>query len=144
MDTSDTLQDVREKYVNELRRLMNIQSDLHAPPVVRLVWDKEVFRGVVGKSERDLHYCFVPTACPCERNWPFPLRNIEPSRSKSKSGSRRSPDVQKSYTVVRGDTIGGVAFETLSRCLVMANYRAGRTASAIRCGYPERADVSET
>ena len=35
LDTSDTLEDVREKYVNALRGLMNINDKLHAPPIVR-------------------------------------------------------------------------------------------------------------
>lgn len=38
VDTSDTLQDVRTAFVNPIRALMNIDPDLHAPPVVKLVW----------------------------------------------------------------------------------------------------------
>src|SRR5690242_8038595 len=47
VDTSDTLDDVRERYVDRIRGLMNINADLHAPPIVRLVWDTQVFRGVL-------------------------------------------------------------------------------------------------
>ena len=47
VDTSDTLENVRVKYVQWFRNLMNIQSDLHAPPVIRLVWDTDIFRGVL-------------------------------------------------------------------------------------------------
>src|SRR5437016_267485 len=47
VDTSDTLEDVCEKYTRELRNLMNIDSELHAPPVVQLVWDRAVFTGVL-------------------------------------------------------------------------------------------------
>src|ERR1700757_854695 len=37
VDTSDTLDDVRDKYVTRLRALMNINIDLHAPPIVKLM-----------------------------------------------------------------------------------------------------------
>src|ERR1700752_1081187 len=40
VDTSDSLEDVRLKYVNKLRGLLNIDSHLHAPPIIRFVWDK--------------------------------------------------------------------------------------------------------
>src|SRR6516225_6298104 len=33
VDTSDSLDDVRVKYVNKLRGLMNLNRDLHAPPI---------------------------------------------------------------------------------------------------------------
>src|SRR4051812_16230834 len=47
VDTSDTLEDVRDRYVNKLRGLMNINIELHAPPIVRLVWNGQVFVGVI-------------------------------------------------------------------------------------------------
>src|SRR5258706_16152035 len=43
VDTSDTLDDVRDKYTNKLRALMNINDKLHAPPIVPFNWDKQVF-----------------------------------------------------------------------------------------------------
>ena len=44
-DTSDTLEDVREKYVNKLRNLMRLNADTHAPPIVA-VSTPSVVRGV--------------------------------------------------------------------------------------------------
>ena len=46
-DTSDTLEDVREKYVNKLRNLMRLNADTHAPPIVAFTWDTQVFKGVL-------------------------------------------------------------------------------------------------
>src|SRR5262249_32144908 len=46
-DTSDTLNDVREVYVNKIRELLNIRGESHAPPIVNFIWGKYVFRGVV-------------------------------------------------------------------------------------------------
>src|SRR5580693_6853783 len=38
VDTSDTLQDVRIAYVDKLRGLMNLNRELHAPPIVTFTW----------------------------------------------------------------------------------------------------------
>jgi len=43
VDTSDTLEDVRTKYVNKLRGLMNLNRELHAPPIVAFTWDSKYF-----------------------------------------------------------------------------------------------------
>ena len=43
-DTSDTLKDVREEYVNKVRNLMRINEESHAPPIVRFVWVKTQVR----------------------------------------------------------------------------------------------------
>lgn len=110
VDTSDTLQDVREKYVNKLRGLMNIQGDLHAPPIVRLVWDKDVFRGVL-ESLNVTYLMFRPDGIPLRAKLAVSLKEYRTVEEQIKERPRSSPDVQKSYTVVRGDTISGVAFK---------------------------------
>src|ERR1700693_5139970 len=46
-DTSHTLVDVRLAYVTARRGLMDLNRELHAPAIVRLVWDTEIFRGVL-------------------------------------------------------------------------------------------------
>ena len=56
VDTSDTLENVREKYVDKLRNLLRINSELHAPPIVRFIWDTDIFRGVLDSPDVDKHY----------------------------------------------------------------------------------------
>ncbi|TWT91740.1 CIS tube protein [Stieleria varia] len=110
VDTSDTLQDVREKYVYKLRGLMNIQGDLHAPPIVRLVWDKDVFRGVL-ESLNVTYLMFRPDGIPLRAKLAIALKEYRTVEEQIKERPRNSPDVQKIYTVVRGDTISSVAFK---------------------------------
>lgn len=109
VDTSETLEDVREKYVNRLRGLMNIQSDLHAPPILRLVWDKEVFRGVL-ESLTVTYVMFRPDGAPLRARLAVSLKEYKTVGEQLRERPRRSPDVDKTYTVVRGDTISGIAF----------------------------------
>ena len=46
VDTTDTLEDVRDR-TDALQGLMKINGEIHALPIVRLVWDGDLFLGVV-------------------------------------------------------------------------------------------------
>lgn len=109
VDTSDTLEDVREKYVNRLRGLMNIQSDLHAPPIVSFFWGSTIFRGVM-ESLNVTYVMFDPTGIPLRAKLSISLKEYKTVAQQLKERPRNSPDVDKSYTVVRGDTISSIAF----------------------------------
>jgi hypothetical protein len=87
LDTSDTLEDVRLR-VEPLQKLMKINGELHAPPIVRMVWDGEVFLGVV-ESLALIEY-----------------RTVEDQVAET---PRQSPDVEKSHVVRRGDSLASVA-----------------------------------
>lgn len=108
VDTSDTLEDVREKYVNRLRGLMNIQTELHAPPVVRLVWDTQVFRGVM-ESLSVNYTMFRPDGAPLRATLGVSLKEYRPVKDQVRESPTSSPDFVKSYTVQRGDTFSGIA-----------------------------------
>ena len=110
VDTSDTLDNVRDKYVQWFRKLMNIQSDLHAPPVVRLVWDTDVFRGVL-ESLNVTYTMFAPNGVPLRARLAISMKEYRTVAEQLKEHPRFSPDVEKSYTVSRGETITSVAFK---------------------------------
>jgi nucleoid-associated protein YgaU len=103
VDTSDTLEDVRKSYVDNIRRLMRPQETLHAPPIVRFVWDKVVFRGVVEKL--DVNYVlFGKGGVPLRAQLDLSLKEYRPAREQDLDPPRSSPTVEKSYVVRRGDT----------------------------------------
>lgn len=108
VDTSDTLEDVREKYVNKLRGLMNIDRELHAPPIVRFTWDSEVFRGVMD-SLNVTYVLFTPDGVPIRAKLSVSLKEYRPVEIQVKETPKNSPNVEKSYTVRRGDTLSGIA-----------------------------------
>lgn len=108
VDTSDTLEDVREKYVRRLRDLMNIQKGLHAPPIVRFVWGKENFRGVI-ESLTVTYTMFHLDGTPLRAKLNLTLKEYRPVEIQLKESPKESPDVDKSYTVLRGDTLIGIA-----------------------------------
>jgi len=109
VDTSDTLDDVRVKYVNALRGLMDINRELHAPPIVRFTWDTEVFRGVM-ESLNVTYVLFTPEGVPLRAKLSLSLKEYRPVDIQVKENPKASPDFEKTYVVKRGDTLSSIAF----------------------------------
>jgi len=108
VDTSDTLEDVRAKYVERLRGLMSPDSREHAPPIVRFVWGRSVFTGVMEKL--DITYqLFLPDGTPLRAKLDIGLKEYRPAAVQAMDPPRSSPTVEKSYLVRRGDTLSSIA-----------------------------------
>jgi nucleoid-associated protein YgaU len=119
VDTTDTLEDVRAKYVNAIRSLMNIDRELHAPPVVRLVWNgpwgsagrgEEVneFLGVI-ESLNVTYTLFTAEGVPLRAKLSIALKEWTTVEEQVKRFPTSSPDVEKSYVVRRNDTLSRIA-----------------------------------
>ena len=108
VDTSDTLEDVRTKYVNALRGLLNINSELHAPPIVAFVWDREIFKGVL-ESMNITYTMFTASGVPLRAKLSTTLREYRPVNVQYTERPRNSPDVEKRYVARRGDALWSVA-----------------------------------
>jgi nucleoid-associated protein YgaU len=107
LDTTATQEDVRERYVNPIRDLMKINADLHAPPIVCFVWDKDLFQGVVA-SLTLTYSLFTPKGVPLRAEAKLALTAYRSVEDQAKD-SRHSPDVEKSFTVRRGDRLDQIA-----------------------------------
>lgn len=109
VDTSDSLEDVRVAYVNNLRKLMDLDSHLHAPPIVRFTWDTEVFRGVL-ESLNITYLLFTPEGIPLRAKLGLSMKEYRPVEVQVKETPKSSPDYDKTYVARRGDTLSGIAF----------------------------------
>jgi len=108
VDTSDTLEDVRERYVERLRSLMTPDSREHAPPIVRFVWGRSIFTGVLEKL--DITYqLFLPDGVPLRAKLELGLKEYRQAAAQAVDPPRSSPTVEKSYVVRRGDTLPSIA-----------------------------------
>ncbi|MGH9722861.1 MAG: LysM peptidoglycan-binding domain-containing protein [Bryobacteraceae bacterium] len=107
-DTSDTLEDVRSKYVDKLRDLMRLDTDLHAPPIVRFTWDTQVFVGVM-ESLNITYVLFTPEGVPLRAKLSVVLKEYRPVEIQVKESPTASPDFEKSYVARRGDTLSSIA-----------------------------------
>ena len=107
-DTSDTLEDVREKYVNKLRDLMRLNSELHAPPIVAFSWDTQVFKGVL-ESLNISYVLFSPDGVPLRAKLSVTLKEYRPAAVQFRESPTLSPDFDKSFVLRRSDTLSGIA-----------------------------------
>jgi hypothetical protein len=108
LDTSDTLEDVRERYVTRLRDLLRLQEKLHAPPIVAFVWDEQVFKGVF--ESMDVSYTmFSPDGTPLRAQVSAKLKEYRPVDIQVSERRTSSPDVEKAYVVRRGETLASIA-----------------------------------
>ena len=108
VDTSDTLEDVRERYVDQLRNLMNINIELHAPPVVRFVWDRQVFVGVL-ESLNVTYVLFTEVGVPLRAKLSAVLKEYRPAAVQVNDRPTSSPDFDKTWVARRGDTLSSIA-----------------------------------
>ena len=108
VDTSDTLKDVRKEYVQPLRNLMNIERELHAPPILKFIWRDEIFCGVL-ESLSVTYTMFHLDGTPLRAKLNLSLKQYRTVETQKKENPTNSPDIDKSYTVLRGDTLTGIA-----------------------------------
>lgn len=110
VDTADTLEDVRKKYTNSLRKLMNIDGRLHAPPIVQMVWDGEIFRGVVDSLSIS-YVLFTPQGVPVRAKVGLSLKEYRSIQEQTDTTTSKnsSPDVVKTHIVRRGDNLSSIA-----------------------------------
>jgi Contractile injection system tube protein/LysM domain len=108
VDTSDTLLDVRVTYVEKLRRLMSINPQEHAPPLVAFVWDRPVHIGVL-ESLSVSYVLFTPEGIPLRAKLTMSLREYRSAATQEAQTPKQSPNVEKSFVVRRGDTLASIS-----------------------------------
>jgi LysM repeat protein len=108
VDTSDDMSDVRTTYVAPIRRLMNISPELHAPPVVKLVWDTLEFTGVL-ESLGVTYTLFSDDGKPVRAKLALGMKEYTTIAEQVALAKKQSPDVEKAYVVQRGDTLTRIA-----------------------------------
>jgi hypothetical protein len=108
VDTSDSLEDVRAKYTDKLRKLMAVENEIHAPPIIKLVWDQEVFTGVM-ESLTITYTMFSPKGVPLRAKCSVGIKEFTPVTQQLLEDKTASPDFDKSWTVRRGDSLSSIA-----------------------------------
>ena len=107
LDTSDDMSDVR-KLVKPLRKLLAISPEVHAPPVVKFKWEEFEFQGVI-ESMNITYTLFAEAGYPVRAKCAFALKQYTTVADQRLETQKQSPDVEKTYVVMRGDTLSGIA-----------------------------------
>ena len=108
LDTTDSLLDVRSEYVNKLSSLMRMKSELHAPPIVRFIWDSAIFRGVLD-SLTITYELFTEGGIPLRAKAEMSLTAYRPVAVQVREIKAASPDTEKSVVLRRGDRLDDLA-----------------------------------
>jgi hypothetical protein len=108
VDTSDDLDDVREKYVAKIQGLLRKNEKLHAPPIVDFVWADKVFRGVL-QSLEVTYLLFGADGTPLRAKLAIAMKEYRPVEIQLKDTEQTSPDVEKRYVVRAGETLSSIS-----------------------------------
>lgn len=107
LDTYEAKTDVRELTV-KLTGLMDIQPDLHAPPVLLFVWGSLSFACVLTKvSQRFI--MFLPSGIPARARLQVSFSEYTNSNVEPKETKRETADYSKVYVVGQNETLSNIA-----------------------------------
>ncbi len=99
--------DVRE-LTDRINRLLLVDGDRHAPPVVRLAWGTITFTAVVERSNTTFTL-FASDGVPVRARVDLTFREYTPPEKQLRGTPRHSADRRSVRTVREGDTLPGIA-----------------------------------
>lgn len=106
-DTYEKLTDVRVQ-TQRLISFMEIDSNLHAPPILQVAWASLQFRCVLTKAAQKF-ILFLPDGSPVRARVTVSFTEfIDPDRE-AKQVNRQTADFSKIHIVKAGETISGIA-----------------------------------
>lgn len=106
VDTTDTGDDVDERFVAPIRKLLDFDAELHAPPIVSFAWGLKPFVGVLDGLSTSF-VLFDSTGVPLRAKLSIAIKEY---RTDQQADRKSSPDVDKTYVFRRGDTLRRIAF----------------------------------
>lgn len=120
-DTYGTETDVRE-HTDRIHELLEVDEDLHAPPVCRFVWGSLDFTSVLENASMNFTM-FLSDGTPVRARVDVTFREYRSPGEETTTAPRQSADRTKVLTVTQGDTLWGIAAEVYgdpARCRPIA------------------------
>lgn len=102
-DTSEAATDVRS-YTSKISELLNVDKDLHAPPVCRFVWGSIDFKGVV-ISVNQKFTMFLDTGIPVRAKLKVTFHSWQTKKEQLKGIPRQSADRTKQKLLKQGEQL---------------------------------------
>src|SRR5437667_8207702 len=106
-DTTQERTDVRDQ-TQKIVNLLKIDPDLHAPPVLRVVWASLQFRCVLARVGQKF-VRFLEDGRPVRARLTVTFNEYIDPDSESKEVNRQTANFSKVHVVKRGDTLSGIA-----------------------------------
>ena len=106
-DTYELQADVRTQ-TNKIVNLLNINSDLHAPPVLRIAWASLTFRCVLAKASQKF-ILFLPDGTPVRAKLSVNFSEYIDPNQEAKQVNRQTANFTKVHVVQLGETLSDIA-----------------------------------
>lgn len=106
-DTTDLASDVRDE-TQKIVRLLEIDSDLHAPPVLRVAWATLQFRCVLAKAGQQF-VKFQEDGTPVRARLTVSFNEFLDADREAQLVNRQTADFTKVHVVAEGETLEGLA-----------------------------------
>ena len=108
-DTYEKKEDVRQ-YTKKIVGLLDVDKDLHAPPVCEFVWGTLHFKGVLEKASSKFTM-FLETGIPVRATVTVTFRAVYSVKEQFQHIPRQSADRTKQRTVRQGEQLWHIAAE---------------------------------
>ena len=108
-DTSEEQEDVREEYVDMFDILLDVDPELHAPPICQFVWGNGLAFTALVESIDKRFTMFLPSGIPVRARVDVTFTEYRTSEYHQAEVDPESTDKTKSWTVTEGDTLWLIA-----------------------------------
>ena len=108
-DTYELMLDVR-KHTSKIVGMLDVDKDLHAPPLCKFVWGTLQFKGIVEKVSQK-YTMFLDSGIPVRATLNVTFRAVQSIKEQFKHIPRQSADRTKQRTVKQGDQLWQIAAE---------------------------------
>ena len=108
-DSYEDQEDVRQ-YTQKVTELLDVDSDLHAPPYVRFVWGSLDFKGVIEKITQKFTM-FLDSGVPVRATLDVTFRSVQSMTEQYQKIPRQSADRTKERTLTDKDELWLIAAE---------------------------------
>ena len=106
-DTYELRRDVREE-TQKVVRLLDIDPDLHAPPVLLFAWASLQFRCVLAKASQKF-VLFLEDGRPARARLTVTFNELVDPGREGRTVKRQTANFSKAHTVIQGETLSAVA-----------------------------------
>jgi hypothetical protein len=106
-DTTDERRDVRDETQN-ITRLLKIDSELHAPPVLRFAWGTFEFRCVLARASQQF-VKFLDDGRPVRAKLSVSFNEFIDAEREAREINRQTADFSKIHTAAQGETLPQLA-----------------------------------
>jgi len=108
-DTTEQRKDVRD-HTKKIVGLLDVDKDLHAPPLCKFVWGSLTFKGIVERVSQK-YTMFMESGVPVRATLSVTFKAVQSISEQFKNIPRQSADRTKQRTIRQGEQLWHIAAE---------------------------------